>query len=600
MWHKTEKGKIIVLGLLKSLRILLTKCLIFLWVVLLLIPLTACNPNTLLANSDQPPKLIETILSDPKTFNPVLATDATSGAFGSMLFEGLIIENPITGKIEPALAESWTISDDNLEIIYTLRPNLKWSDGHPLTAQDVKFTYNQLYLNPDIPSGMRDILRIGQSGALPKVTKINDRQVKFTVPEPFAPFLGVTGASILPAHILRPTIEQKDQEGQLKFLSTWTVDTPSEQIIASSAYKFKSYSTAERVVFEANPYYWKKEVVGEDLPHIKEVVWEIVESTDTSLVQFRSGSLDSLSVSPEYFSLLKKEEGKGNFTIYNGGEVYSMTFIMFNLNQGKINGKPVVNPIKSRWFNNLNFRQAVSYAIDRDRMINNIFRGLGKPQVSHISRQSPFYYDGLKGYPYNPEKAKQLLIEAGFKYNQQGQLFDQDGNRVSFVLNTNSGNKIREAMGNQIEEDLAKIGIKVNFKTINFNVLIGKTDTTLDWDCILLSFTGGNEPNSAFNLWSPDGNVHMFNQPTPGIKGRVIADWEKEIGNLYIEGARELDLEKRKAIYAQVQQLVSEQLPAICLVNPYSLAAVRNKIKGVKYSALGGAFWNLSELKISD
>jgi peptide/nickel transport system substrate-binding protein len=600
MWHKTEKGKILVLGLLKSLRVLLTKCLILIGVVLLLIPLTACNLNTLLANPDQPPKLIETILSDPKTFNPVLATDATSAAFGSMLFEGLIIENPITGKIEPALAESWTISDDNLEIIYTLRPNLKWSDGHPLTAQDVEFTYNQLYLNPDIPSGMRDILKIGQSGALPKVTKINDRQVKFTVPEPFAPFLGVTGASILPAHILRPTIEQKDQEGQLKFLSTWTVDTPSEQIIASSAYKFKSYSTAERVVFEANPYYWKKEVVGEDLPHIKEVVWEIVESTDTSLVQFRSGSLDSLSVSPEYFSLLKKEEGKGNFTIYNGGEVYSMTFIMFNLNQGKINGKPVVNPIKSRWFNNLNFRQAVSYGIDRDRMINNIFRGLGKPQVSHISRQSPFYYDGLKGYPYNPKKAKQLLVEAGFKYNQQGQLFDQDGNRVSFALITNSGNKIREAMGNQIEEDLAKIGIKVNFKTINFNVLIGKTDTTLDWDCILLSFTGGNEPNSAFNLWSPDGNVHMFNQPAPGIKGRIIADWEAEIGNLYIEGARELDLEKRKAIYAQVQQLVSEQLPAICLVNPYSLAAVRNKIKGIKYSALGGAFWNLSELKISD
>jgi peptide/nickel transport system substrate-binding protein len=568
--------------------------------VLLLIPITACNPNTLLANSDQPPELIDTILTDPKTFNPVIATEVTGSAFGTMLFEGLITENPITGKIEPALAESWTISDDNLEIIYTLRPNLKWSDGHPLTAEDVEFTYNQLYLNPEIPTGMRDILRVGQSGALPKVTKINARQVKFTIPEPFAPFLGVTGASIYPAHILKPTVEQKDKEGNLKFLSTWTVDTPPEQMIASSAYKFKSYNTSERVVFEANPYYWKKEVLKQDLPHIKKIIWQVVESTDTSLIQFRSGSLDSMTVSPEYFSLLKKEENKGNFTIYNGGEVYSMTFIMFNLNQSKINGKPVINPIKSRWFNNLNFRQAVSYGIDRDRMINNIFRGLGKPQVSHISRQSPFYYDGLEGYPYNPEKAKQLLIEAGFKYNQQGQLFDQDGNRVSFVLNTNSGNEIREAMGNQIEEDLAKIGIKVNFKTINFNVLISKTDTTLDWDCILLGFSGGNEPNSAFNLWSPDGNVHMFNQPAPGIKSRVIADWETEIGKLYIDGARELDLEKRKAIYAQVQQLVSEQLPAICLVNPYSLAAVRNKIKGVEYSALGGAFWNLSELKISD
>ncbi|BAZ46304.1 extracellular solute-binding protein family 5 [Chondrocystis sp. NIES-4102] len=588
------------MGLINSLRIFLSKFLILICITLLLIPITACNPNTLVANSEQPPQVVLSILSDPKTFNPVIASDGTSADVGGMLFDGLTTQNPITGKTEPALAESWTISDDNLEIIYTLRPNLKWSDGQPLTADDVEFTYNQLYLNPEIPTGMRDILKIGQSGTLPKVTKLNDRQIKFAITEPFAPFLEVVGASIFPAHILRPTIEQKDQEGKLLFLSTWTVDTPPEQIIANSAYKIKSYSTSERIVFEANPHYWKKEVLKQNLPHIQQVVWEVVESTDTSLMQFRSGSLDSLGVSPEYFSLLKKEENKGNFTIYNGGEVYSMTFIMFNLNQGKKNGKNVISPIKLRWFNNLNFRQAVSYGIDRDRMIKNVFRGLGKPQISHLSRQSPFYYDGLKGYPYNPEKAKELLIAAGFKYDQQGQLFDQDGNRVSFVLNTNSGNKIREAMGNQIEEDLAKIGIKVNFRTINFNVLVGKTDTTLDWECILLGFSGGNEPNNGFNLWSPDGNVHMFNQPAPGIEGRVIADWEAEIGRLYIEGAKELDLEKRKVIYAQVQQLISEQLPAICLVNPYSLTAVRNKIQGIEYSALGGAFWNLSELKISE
>ncbi len=588
------------MGLLNSLRILVTKWLTFVLVVVLLIPLTACNPTTLTANPNQPPRLVQTILSDPKTFNPVLATDGTSADVGGMLFDGLITQNPLTGEIEPSLAESWEISEDNLEIIHNLRSNLKWSDGHPLTADDVVFTYNQLYLNPDIPTGMRDVLKIGQSEGFPKVTKINDLQVKFTIPEPFAPFLAVTGAAIYPAHILRKTVEQKDNDGKLKFLSTWTVDTPPEKIVASSAYTLKSYSTAQRLVFEANPYYWKNEIVAEDIPHIKRVVWEIVESTDTSLIQFRSGSLDAISVSPEYFSLLKKEEDKGNFTIYNGGEVYSMTFIMFNLNQGKKNGKPVISPIKSRWFNNVNFRQAVSYAIDRDRMVNNIFRGLGKPQVSFISRQSPFHYDGLAGYPYNPQKAKELLLKAGFKYNKQGQLFDRDGNRVSFVLNTNTGNKIREAMGNQIEEDLAAIGIKVNFRTINFNVLISKTDNSLNWDCILLSFSGGNEPNSRFNLWSPNGNVHMFNQPAEGLTGRIIADWEAEIGRLYVEGARELDLEKRKAIYAEIQQIVSEKLPLICLVNPYSLAAVRNKIEGVEYSALGGAFWNLDELKITE
>jgi len=590
----------LALGLLNSFRIWINRGLAAVVAFILLLPLSACNPSSLLANPDQPPQLVRTILGAPRTFNPVIATDGTSADVGGMLFEGLVTQNPITGELKPALAESWSISDDDLEIIYTLKPNLKWSDGEPLTVDDVVFTYNQLYLNSDIPTGMRDVLRIGQSGALPEVTKVNQRQVKFTVPEPFAPFLAVTGAAIFPAHILKDTVEQKDRDGKLEFLSTWTVDTPAEQIVSSGAYKLESYTTAQRVIFTANPYYWKKAAVDEDIPYIKRVVWEIIESTDTALTQFRSGSLDNLNVSPEYFSLLKKEEDKGNFTIEEDGEVYSMTFITFNLNRGKKNGKPVIDPLKASWFNNVKFRQAVSFAINRQRMVTNVFRGLGEPQVSFVPKQSPFYSDAVKKYPYDPEQAKKLLIEAGFKYNQQGQLLDSKGNRVSFTLNTNTGNKIREAMGDQIEQDLAEIGIKVNFKTINFNVLIGKLSNTLDWDCILLSFSGGNEPNSRYNFWAVDGNSHLFNQLTPDLQERQIADWEAKIAQLYIDGARELDESKRKVIYAEIQQLVATQQPVICLVNPYSMSAVRNKIEGVEYSALGGAFWNLEELKITE
>ena len=141
------------LGLLNSLRILVTKWLAIACAVLLLLPITACNPQTLLANPDAPPQLVVTILGDPKTFNSVIATDGTSADVGSMIFAGLVTQNPLTGRIEPELAESWEISDDNLQILYTLRPNLKWSDGEPLTVDDVVFTYNQLYLNPEIPRG---------------------------------------------------------------------------------------------------------------------------------------------------------------------------------------------------------------------------------------------------------------------------------------------------------------------------------------------------------------------------------------------------------------------------------------------------------------
>ncbi len=591
-----------ILGLLNSLKILVTKCLRLVLIGLLLAPLTACNPTVLTANPGQPPLVIP-ILSDPKTFNFVLATDETSANVGGMILDGLVTQNPITGDIEPALAKSWEISKDNLQIIHTLRPNLQWSDGKPLTADDVVFTYNQLYLNPEIPTGMRDILKIGQSEGLPEVTKIDERRVKFTIPEPFAPFLGITGASIYPAHILKKTVEQKDRDGKLKFLSTWSLDTPPEKIVASGAYKLESYTTAQRIVFVDNPYYWKKDVLKEDLPYIKKVVFEIVESTDTFLSQFRSGSLNAVEVNAEYFSLLKIEEDKGNFEIYNGGPDYSTSYLTFNLNTGKRNGKPVVDPIKSRWFNNLKFRKAVAYAINRQRMVTNIYRGLGQLQNSFIAVQSPFYNPNIEGYSYNPEKAKQLLKEAGFKYNQKGQLFDAAGNRVRFQLNTNTGNKIREAMGNQIEEDLEAIGIDVNFRTINFNVLIGKMRGSLDWEAIILGFNAGNEPNSGANIWLPNGNSHLFNIAAPAegkpLEGRTVTDWEKEIGRLFIEGAKELDEEKRKAIYAEAQELVSEKLPFIYLVNPYFMEAVRNNIEGIEFSALGGAFWNLDELKIT-
>ncbi|MEL6495100.1 MAG: ABC transporter substrate-binding protein [Cyanobacteria bacterium J06623_7] len=602
MWSKTESG-ILVLHLLNSLRPKIVRYLAIVLAVLL-IPLSACNPSTLLANPDQPEQLVDVLLSDPKTFNFVIATDQTSSLVGGMILDGLIRQNPITAEFEPALAESWEVSDDDLEITYTLRPNLKWSDGQPLTADDVVFTYNQLYLNPEIPTGMRDILKIGASGAFPEITKLNQRQVRFTVPEPFAPFLGVTGASIFPAHVLKESVTTKDQDGNLQFLSTWSVDTPPEQIPASGAYKIESYATAQRIVFTANPYYWKKDVVNEDLPHIKRVVWEIVESTDTFLSQFRSGSLNSVEVKPEYFSLLKKEETKGNFTIYNGGEDYSTSYLAFNLNTGKQNGKPVVNPIKSSWFNELKFRQAVAHAINRQRMVKNIYRGLGQPQNSFVAVQSPFYDETLPGYEYNPEKAKELLIEAGFTYNRRGQLFDPAGNRVQFRLNTNTGNKIREAMGNQVQEDLEAIGMAINFKTINFNVLVGRLRGSLAWEAIILGFTGGNEPNNGANVWLPDGNSHVFNiaKPAEGkpLTDRVVNDWEQEIAQLFIQAAKELDVEKRKAIYAEAQQLVAAKVPFIYLVNPYAMSAVRNNIEGVEYSALGGAFWNLDELKITE
>ncbi|MBW4577263.1 MAG: ABC transporter substrate-binding protein [Aphanothece sp. CMT-3BRIN-NPC111] len=584
------------------------------WLAVLLalttaIALTSCSPEQFKTDAAQVPQLVDSVLSDPKTFNYALSQESPSPV--NMIYEGLLTENGLTGKLEPALAESLPeISEDKKRIVFTLREGLKWSDGQPLTVDDVVFTYNDIFLNEKIPTDIRDILRIGQSRALPTVRKVDARRVEFTVPEPFAPFLRYTGGlAILPAHALRELVNTNDSEGNPKFLSSWGTDTDPKKIVSNGLYQLESYQTSERVVFRRNPYYWRKDAQGNQQPYIERYIWQIVENTDTSFLQFRSGGLDTLGISPEYFSLLKQEEKRGKFKVYTGGPELSTTFLTFNLNQAKnSNNQPLVDPIKSRWFNTLEFRQAIAYAIDRPQMVNNLYRGLGEPQNSPIYKQSPYYLSpeqGLKVYNYEPERAKELLRKAGFKYNAQGQLFDSDGNRVRFNMLTNAGNKLREAIGAQIKQDLAKIGIQVDFNAIAFNTMLDKVYKQRQWDSFIGKIGGGGvEPNGGANTWSITGGLHAFNlaqQPgDPPLKGWKAADWEQEIGQLYIQGAGELDENKRRAIYVESQRITQENLPFIYLVNPLSMETVRDRISGIKYSELGGAFWNLYELKVTD
>ncbi len=580
------------------------------WILALLafwvaIALYGCNPNQFKTLAAQAPQLIYTISAEPKTFNVVLSNESPN--VFDPIFEGLLIENAVTGKLEPGLAESWL--EEGLRVVFTLRKGLKWSDGKPLTVDDVLFTFNDIYFNKAIPTSTRDVLLIGKSHALPKVSKLDERRIEFTTPEPFAPFLRtVGGVPILPEHVLRQSVTTKNQNGNLLFLSTWDTGTDPKKIISNGPYMLESYATSQRVTFRRNPYYWRRDGQGNPQPYIERMVWEIVESPDTSLMQFRSGGLDVVEVAARNFSLLKREQKRGKFTIYNGGPGPGSIFIAFNLNKGSRNGKPLIDPIKSRWFNNVAFRQAVAYGIDRPRMIDNIMRGLGELQNSGTYVRSPYYLSpeqGLKVYDYNPQKAKELLLGAGFKYDNNNRLLDADGNRVRFTLLASAGSKAGEVVGSQMKQDMGKIGIQIDFLQIDFGVLGDKLGNTFDWEAYFGATTGGGfDPNGSANFWSPNGDFHPFNQkPRAGqapLEGREVAPWEAEIGRLYIEGAQELDEAKRKQIYWETQRITQEYLPLIHLFTPLSLTAVRDRIQGVKYSALGGALWNVYELKAKE
>ena len=560
-------------------------------------PFSATHLNT----SPNTPQIIDSVLSDPKTFNSPLSQESPN-VFG-LIYEGLVGSHGLTGEVEPALAESWEIAPDQKTITFTLRSDLRWSDGQPLTVEDVVFTYNQIYFNEAIPTDARDILRVGEARALPTVKAVGDRQIQVQVPTPFAPLLRNMGLPILPKHALEAAVQELDPEGKPRFLTLWGTDTPPTAIICNGPYTLADYKTSQRVVFQANPYYWRKDAQGQAQPYVTRFVWKIVESRDTQLLKFRSGDLDITEpMRPEDFPLLKKEERRGNFTVYRGGPRPGTVFLAFNLNRARRNGKPLVDPIKSTWFNTLAFRQAVAYALDRQGIIDTVYRGLGAPIDSPISIQSPYALtpeEGLPVYNYDPAKAKALLVGAGFQYNDRGELFDSQGNRVRFTLITNAENSIRVNMGARIQQDLAAIGMQVDFNPIAFNVLVDKLDNSLDWETHLLGFTGGAEPNSGSNIWQPDGGLHTFNQSKPDLEGWQVEPWEERIGQLYIQAAQELDEKRRKALYGETQRLAQEQLPFVHLVNELGMAAVRNTIAPIRYSDLGGALWNLYEVQVS-
>lgn len=539
--------------------------------------------------------------NDIKTLNPVLVSDAYSSSVVGLMFSSMVTQNGKTGAIEPELAEKWEFKQDGKEIIFSLRPGLQWSDGQPLTADDVLFTFKDVLYNLKIPTSSRDVIRIGKQRQLPQVEKLDRLRVRFTLPEPFAPLLrSVGGTTILPKHILQKSIETVDAQGKPEFLTTWAIGTPLAQIVGSGPYLISEYRPAERIVLSRNPYYYKK-----PQPYIPRFVYQIVSSPDAALLRFRARDLDVFGLRAEDFQLLKPTEQRDRYRIFNGGPDTSQSFVMFNLNLGRDQtGKPFVDPVKASWFQNLQFRQAIAYAINRQAMIDSFYRGLGKLQNSPIPQLSPYFLaNGLPEYKYDPQRSQQLLSQAGFRYDAAKRLIDAQGNPVRFSLITGTGGR-GVFLGAQIKTDLEALGITVDFTPIEFGTLIDRLDNSKQWDMALLGFTGGVEPHGSINLWAVDGDNHMFNKGAnagePEYAGRVVADWEQKINDLMIAGSQEIDEAKRKQIYGEFQLLVRQQLPLIHLVTPLYLVAIRDRLQGAEPTAIGRAIWNLDQLRLVD
>jgi peptide/nickel transport system substrate-binding protein len=531
---------------------------------------------------------------DPKTFNPVTANEQSSDEIIRHLFAALLSFDWSSQQVTPGLAESWTNSADSRTWTFRLRKNLRWSDGEPLTADDVLFTCNDVIYNPDIDNVTRDALTVDGKKFL--VTKLDDWTIQVVTPDICAPFLQNFGAGvpILPKHVLAKSVADKT------FISAYGVNWDPKNIVVSGPFRIKEYKSAQYILLERNPWFCEVDKKGQRLPYFDNIIYTVVPDLNAMSLRFLSGESDADDfIFPYEYDHFKAESAKGRFTLLEPGIGLETGFFWFNENTNvdAKTGKPKVDPVKLKWFRNQKFRQACAYGIDRDSIVKSIYSGRAIPNYGYVTPGDKKWFNpNIRKYPYDPAKASALLKEIGMEARDgDGILEDADGNKVEFVLNTNVGNSSREKISVLIKTDLEKLGFKVVFQPIEFNTLIQKIDVTYDYEAALLSLGGGaTDPSAHMNVIRSDGFTHQWfpRQKSPST------DWETRLDYLMNAQNKTLDFNERKKYFDEVQEILSEQVPMIFTVTPFFYAAVRSDIGNLRPTPLSGyrATWNAEEL----
>jgi peptide/nickel transport system substrate-binding protein len=512
--------------------------------------------------------------SDPRTFNPILITDSSSSQLTNDLFESLIQINPITTLPEPRLAEKWEIAPDNRTITFHLRHDVKWFDGQPLTAHDVLFTLNVIY-DPKVPNSIRPALTIDKKRI--EADAPDDYTVVMHLPKPFAPLLYSIGIPVMPAHLL----EAEWRAGNYNHM--WGINTAPDKLIGDGAYKMSRYAQSQVVNYVRNDGFWMKDEHGGQLPRLHGQNVTIVQDPNAAYLRFLSGQIDIYGPRTEEVYGLEQKQKELNITVQKMGVDTGTLFFSFNRNPRHFVKDGATNP-KLTWFTDLKFLQAMAHMIDKKAMIDLVFHGLAEPAVADISPENKIFHNpNLKDYEYDPKLAADMLEAAGYHLVKPGVRTDPKGNRLQFDLITNTGSPERDQMCTIFKQDLESLGIKVNYRPLEFTTLVDRLDSSFDWDCVLIGFTGGIEPNDGANFYRSSGNLHIWNpnQPTPATP------WEAEIDTLLDEGASEMDISKRPQYYWKIQQILHDQLPILETVRQQRYAAWKNSLENYQPKVWG-------------
>ncbi len=513
-------------------------------------------------------------ISDPRTFNPVVAQETSSTVVTGVIFEALVEQNYITGEIEPGLAEAWAVSEGGRTWTFTLRQGVRWTDGKPLTIDDIVFSLEAVFAD-GVQSSTRDLLTIEDKPI--RWRKVDDRRIAFTTEKPVGTFLRLIGAlDVIPRHKLGDALAK----GGAEFNRTYGINTAAREIVGTGPFILQSYVPGQRVTLLRNPTYWKVDKKGNRLPYLTRYVILIVPTTEAARLKFLAKETDLYSARPREFAEFKQGEKAGNYTIYDGPETFSSEFLVLNHNPAGTTAP------KLTWFQDVLFRRALNHAIDRKTIAEQVYAGRASAAWGPVSSGNALYYNPkLPQYPYDVDRAQQLLAEAGYRKGTDGVLRDPQGSVVEFTIATNAGNQDREAIGNIVRQDFTKLGIRATFAPEAFNTLVDKLVGSFKWEAIVIGLTGGIEPVTGRNVWLSSGSLHMWwpKQEKPAT------EWEAEIDRLFEQATAEIDQDRRKQLYFRWQEIVAVQVPMMYFSNPKTQPAVRNTLGNIKLGLQGVA-----------
>ena len=492
---------------------------------------------------------------DPVIFNPILYTDSPSSFVISRVYSGLVRANENLEMVGD-IAKSWEFSEDGLVWTFHLRDDVRFHDGEPLTSEDVKYTYEAI-LHPDYTG-----IRATNFKAVDHIEAPDPYTVVFYLKEPFAPMLTYLSYGILPKHIFEQTSIKDMKENPANM-----------EPIGTGPYKFVEWQRGQHLILEANEDYY-----GEG-PYIEQVIIKFYQDEQVMLAALEKGDIDYMgSIPPDDIDRVKSEHSD------------RLEFVEFPTNGYTYIGLKQTHPILS----DVNVRKALMYGLNRQGIVDDILQGYGTVMNSNIAPVSWAYAEGeLETYGYNPEKAKQLLEEAGWVEGPDG-IRVKDGQRLSFTLLTDSGSKMYESIIMIAQEDWENIGVEMKPEFLEWSVLCSQYLDVAQFEAYMLGWSLGLDPDFYIFFHSDsgvdeEGNLVGFND------GEFS---NPELDELLERGRREMDQEERRKIYWEAQKIVNDQLPYVFLYTRNNVAAMDKKVKGVIWSTLGPVFpelWYIEE-----